>query len=53
MDAHKENYYDPNIAKRKRNYQKFENPVVDTFIDICKKLDYVLKIFIDSHQEII
>ncbi|CAK89568.1 unnamed protein product (macronuclear) [Paramecium tetraurelia] len=46
MDSHeyKENYYDANIMKRRRAQDKvMVAPILEVFMDICKKLDYTSK----------
>ncbi|CAD8096396.1 unnamed protein product [Paramecium sonneborni] len=46
MDLHefKENYYDVNIIKRRRTQDKgMIVPILEVFMDICKKLDYTSK----------
>ncbi|CAK59074.1 unnamed protein product (macronuclear) [Paramecium tetraurelia] len=46
MDSHefKENYYDANVMKRRRVQDKvMVAPIMEVFMDICKKLDYTSK----------
>ncbi|CAD8066448.1 unnamed protein product [Paramecium primaurelia] len=45
LNEYKENYYDANIMKRRRAQQDkvMVTPILEVFMDICKKLDYTSK----------